>query len=142
MEYPIVLREEELHAILLEAFPGTTQLIESVNERGVTLRLKIDGSHSRPGGTVSGPSIMALADCAAWLAIMSRIGPVVLAVTTSLHIDFLRRPHLSDLICDAEILKLGSRLGIVHVRVHNEQMSELVASAQVTYSIPPRPSAN
>jgi uncharacterized protein (TIGR00369 family) len=138
VQLPIVLSESELQAILVEAFPATPQLVESVTERGVTLRLKMDSTHSRPGGTVSGPSIMSLADCAAWLAIMSRIGPVVLAVTTSLHIDFLRRPQLSDLLCEAEILKLGTRLAIVAVRVHNESMNELVASAQVTYSIPPK----
>ncbi len=138
MKLPIVLTKDELHSILLEAFPSTTQLIEAVTDNGVTLRLAVDETHGRPGGTISGPTIMAMADCAAWLAIMSRIGPVVLAVTTSLHIDFLRKPQLRDLLCEAEILKLGARLGIVHVRVHSEGTSELVASAQVTYSIPPR----
>lgn len=80
---------------------------------------------------------MSLADTGAWMAILSRIGPVVLAVTTSLHIDFLRKPELSDLVADAHILKLGSRLAVVDVTLHSLDSTDVVAKAQVTYSIPP-----
>ena len=133
-----VLNKDELQAILVQAFPSSRQIVDSVTPDGVVLRLGVDTSDERPGGTVSGPSIMAMADSAAWLAVMSRIGPVVLAVTTSLHIDFLRKPAIRDLVCDAHILKLGARLAVVHVTVRSEGDSTAVASAQVTYSIPPR----
>lgn len=81
--------------------------------------------------------MMTLADTAAWMAILSRIGPVVLAVTTSLHIDFLRKPSIGDVVADAELLKLGSRLAVVNVRLYSEDTPEVVAAAQVTYSLPP-----
>ncbi len=80
---------------------------------------------------------MTLADTGAWMAILSRIGPVVLAVTTSLHIDFLRKPALGDVLAEAELLKLGSRLAVVDVRLYSEGHRDVVAKAQVTYSIPP-----
>ena len=73
------------------------------------------------------------------MAILSRIGPVVLAVTTSLHIDFLRKPALTDVLAEATILKLGQRLGVVDVTLRSAGASAVVAKAQVTYSIPPRP---
>lgn len=81
---------------------------------------------------------MALADCAAWLAICSRIGPADLSVTTSLHIDFLRKPELVDVVADATLLKLGSRLAVAGVGLRSVAGGALVAQAQVTYSIPPR----
>jgi acyl-coenzyme A thioesterase PaaI-like protein len=83
--------------------------------------------------------MMTLADTSAWVVIMSQIGPVVLAVTTSLHIDFLRKPELTDIMAKARILKLGKRLAVVDVELFSRDSAELVAKSQVTYSIPPRP---
>jgi len=102
------------------------------------MRLVVTRSNVRPGGTVSGPSLMALADCAAWLAVVGQIGPVALAVTTSLHIDFLRKPALVDVVAVGTLLKLGARLAVVDVALHSVTDDSLVAKAQVTYSIPPR----
>jgi uncharacterized protein (TIGR00369 family) len=133
------LTTNELQGIMMAAFPGVAvPLVDSVTDEGVVVRQVIDERHGRPGGTVSGPTLMALADTAAWMAILSRIGPVVLAVTTSLHIDFLRKPALSDVLADATILKLGRRLGVVDVALRSAGSPEIVAKAQVTYSIPPR----
>ena len=87
---------------------------------------------------MSGPALMALADAAAWLAILAQIGPVALSVTTSLHIDFLRKPDLVDLEAEGRLLKLGRRLAVVDVGVRSVGGDALVAKAQVTYSIPPR----
>ncbi len=129
-----------LQAFLDTAFPGSTvpYAVEEVTDDGVRLRLAVGTTDSRPGGTVSGPSLMALADCAAWLAICSRIGPSALSVTTSLHIDFLRKPDLVDVVADATLLKLGSRLAVAAVGLRSVAGGALVAQAQVTYSIPPR----
>ncbi len=129
----------ELQVFLDAAFPAELPyIVEEVGDAGIRMRLTVDESNVRPGGTVSGPSLMALADCAAWLAVVGQIGPVALAVTTSLHIDFLRKPALVDVVATGTLLKLGSRLGVVDVALHSVADDALVAKAQVTYSIPPR----
>ena len=131
---------EEMQRILVEAFPGNeVPVVREANERTVTLCHPISDRHGRPGGTVSGPTLMMLADTAAWLAILYRIGPVLLAVTTSLHIDFLRKPALADVCARARLLKLGQRLAVGDVEIYSEGSVDLAAKAQVTYSIPPRP---
>jgi len=81
---------------------------------------------------------MTLADSAAWLAVMSLVGDVQLAVTTSLHIDFLRKPPLSNVLAEATVLKLGKALAVVDVFLLSEQTRAVVAKSSVTYSIPPR----
>jgi uncharacterized protein (TIGR00369 family) len=130
----------ELQSFLDGVFPDSPPpyLIEEVAPWGVRIRLPVTQAHSRPGGTVAGPTLMAMADAAAWLAILARIGPVALAVTTSLHIDFLRKPDLVDLVAEGHLLKLGKQLGVADVGLRSDGQEELVAKAQVTYSIPPR----
>ena len=81
--------------------------------------------------------MMSMADTAAWMAVLSRVGPALLAVTTSLHIDFLRKPALADMVARARILKLGRRLGVIEVEMTSVGSADLVAKAQVTYSLPP-----
>ena len=130
----------ELQRFLEGAFPDAppSLVVDEVADWGVRLHLPVTAAHGRPGGTVSGPAMMSLADCAAWLAVLGQIGPVALAVTTSLHIDFLRRPALVDLHAEGRLLKLGSRLAVVDVAMRSTGAHDLVAKAQVTYSIPPR----
>ena len=130
---------EALQAFLLGAFPDapSTMVVEDSGPWGVTLRLPVTKLHGRPGGTVSGPALMGLADGAAWLAVLAQIGPVALAVTTSLHIDFLRKPPLIDIVAEGRVLKLGKTLGVVDVSLRPVGHDDLVAKAQVTYSIPP-----
>ena len=131
---------EELQAILTNAFPDVdTPHVEVVTDETVIVSYAVLDRHGRPGGTLAGPVMMSLADTAAWVAIMSQIGPVVLAVTTSLHIDFLRKPQLTDLMARTRMLKLGKRLAVVDVDLYSRGEAELVAKAQVTYSIPPSP---
>ena len=130
----------ELQSILDSAFPDVVvPRVEVVDDESVTVSYAVDGRHGRPGGTLSGPVMMSLADTAAWVAIMSQIGPVVLSVTTSLHIDFLRKPQLTDLLASTRMLKLGRRLAVVDVALFSRGETDLVAKAQVTYSIPPSP---
>ncbi len=135
-----VLSVAELQSLLDGTFPESPPpyLIEETGGWGVRIRLPVTDAHSRPGGTVAGPALMALADAAAWLAILAQIGPVVLAVTTSLHIDFLRKPELVDVVADGHLLKLGKQLAVVDVALRSVGHEELVAKSQVTYSIPPR----
>jgi uncharacterized protein (TIGR00369 family) len=134
-----VLSADELQVILQGGFPeGQVGHVEEVNDDFVLVSYAITDRHGRPGDTVAGPVMMALADTSAWVVIMSQIGPVVLAVTTSLHIDFLRKPELTDIMAKARILKLGKRLAVVDVELFSRGSTELVAKSQVTYSIPPR----
>src|SRR3954453_20526488 len=129
----------ELQQFYVDGFPDDppATVVEAVSEEGVRLRLPVTAKDRRPGGTVSGPSLMALADAAAWLSVLAQIGPVALAVTTSLHIDFLRKPPLVDVLAEGQLLKLGKRLGITEVALRSVADGQLVAKAQVTYSIPP-----
>lgn len=134
-----LLDAAQLEAFLREAFPlaRTTLVVEDVSDRGVRLRQPFDPAQVRPGGTISGPTLMTLADTAMYLAVISAIGPVALAVTTSLQIDFLRKPRPVAVLADCQLLKLGSRLAVGDVRLLSAGDPEPVARASVTYSIPP-----
>jgi uncharacterized protein (TIGR00369 family) len=129
---------EELQAFLLGAFPDapSTMVVEDSGPWGARLRLPVTAAHGRPGATVSGPALMGLADGAAWLAVLAQIGPVALAVTTSLHIDFLRKPDMTDLVARGTVLKLGRKLAVVDVSIYSRGRDDVVAKAQVTYAIP------
>ena len=135
-----VLNVEELQELLSNAFPGNeVPVVEELTHDGVVMSQTTSQRNSRPGGTLSGPTMMALADTAAWVAILAQVGPALLAVTTSLHIDFLRKPRLDDLMARARVLKLGRKLAVVDVELFSRNSSDLVAKAQVTYSIPSSP---
>lgn len=137
----LAMTEAELMAFLARDFPQVAAdfLVETAGEAETVVRLKVAERHLRPGGTVSGPNIFALADVAIYLAILARLGPVALAVTTNASIDFMRRPAAhADLIGRARILKLGRVLAVGDVLVYSEGHDEPVARASMTYSIPPK----
>lgn len=130
-----------LRAFLAEAFPQVAGdfAVDALTEEGLTVRLLVAERHLRPGGTVSGPSMFALADVGVYLAILRRLGPIALAVTTSCSIDFLRKPAAgTDLLAEVRILKLGRVLAVGDVLLRSEGGAEPVARASLTYSIPPR----
>ena len=134
--------DAELETFLAREFPQAfgpdrPHIIESVGPRTARVRLKADQDHLRPGGTISGPAMMALSDATMYVAILASIGPVALAVTTSLSINFLRKPAPGDLIADCTLLKLGKRLAVGEVSIHGEGDDEPVAHCVATYSIPP-----
>lgn len=113
--------------------------VERATPDALTLRLRVGPRHLRPGDTVSGPSLFALADVAVYLAILSRIGPVALAVTTGGSIDFLRKPEADhDLLAEARLLKLGRSLAVGDVLIWSESGADAVARASLTYSLPPK----
>jgi uncharacterized protein (TIGR00369 family) len=111
--------------------------VERLEEGVAQVRLPFSNDLLRPGGTVSGPALMALADFAVYAAVLSRIGAVPLAVTTSLNINFLRRPGAADLLAHATLLKLGKRLAVGEVMLTSEGEPDPVAHVTATYSIPP-----
>lgn len=106
-----------------------------------TARLRLPGSEDllRPGGTISGPSMMTLADYAMYIAVLGAIGRVELAVTTNLSINFLRKPEVGDLLADCRLLKCGKRLAYGEVLLTSEALGpeDIVAHCTATYSIPP-----
>ena len=137
----LVMDAAELMAFLMRDFGQVAEdfAVERADDAGVLLRLKVAERHLRPGGTVSGPSIFALADVAMYLAILSRIGPVALTVTTSCAVDFMRKPAAGrDLLGEARVLKLGRSLAVGDVMVFSEGLAEPVARASLTYAIPPK----
>jgi uncharacterized protein (TIGR00369 family) len=132
----------ELEAFLAKEFPqafgpGRPTVIEAVGPGTARLRLKAGDKHLRPGGTVSGPAMMALCDGTMYVAILAAIGPVALAVTTNLSINFLKKPSPGDLIADCKLLKLGKRLAVGEVAIRSAGEEDLVAHCVATYSIPP-----
>lgn len=134
------MKLEELQAFLRQEFPQVAEefRVEEAGEE-LALRLVVAERHLRPGGTVSGPAMFGLADVAFYLALLQRIGPVALAVTTNCSIDFLRKPAAGrDLIARARMLKLGRVLAVGDVLIWSEGMGQPVAHASLTYSIPPR----
>lgn len=104
----------------------------------ITMSLKVRERHLRPGGTVSGPAMFALADVSAYFATLGLIGPVALAVTTNCSIDFMRKPAPGLLFCRMQVLKLGRALAVCEGHLFTEGAAEKpVARASLTYSIPP-----
>ena len=132
---------EELAEMARENVPlvGTLAMqVETVLPGAVTIRVPYQDEFVRPGGTVSGPVLMAVADFAMYGVVLSLIGRVDLAVTTNLSINFLRRPPPGDVLAKARILKLGKRLAVGEVWLHGGDEEDLVAHATSTYSIPPQ----
>jgi uncharacterized protein (TIGR00369 family) len=133
---------DELTAYLVEVFPefwGSGDLrIDELGPMKATLRLAFHPRQLRPGGTIAGPTMFGLCDSALYAAILNEIGPVALAVTTSATINFLRKPAPADLIGKARLIKLGKRLAVGEVALYSDGVSEMVAHATGTYSIPSR----
>jgi uncharacterized protein (TIGR00369 family) len=136
-----VMNAAQLNAFMAEAFDQVADDfdVEEVTEEGrLRVRLKVCHRHLRPGGTVSGPSMFALADVAAYLVTLSRIGPKALAVTTNCSIDFMRKPAShADVLAEARLLKLGKQLSVTDVMLYSDGVAEPVARATLTYALPP-----
>lgn len=124
-------------AFLQKEFPQNQCIAEAVGHGTATVRQRVGHAELRPGGTVSGPVMMTVADLALYVAILGAIGLVPLAVTTSLSINFLRKPASDrDIIGVCKILKLGKSLAVGEVAIYSEGIDEPVAHAVGTYSIP------
>jgi uncharacterized protein (TIGR00369 family) len=135
------LSVKELEGLLGAEFPEmfntrSGYAIEAVWHGGCRVRKQFDAQSLRPGGTIAGTTMMALADFATYVAILGTIGWVPLTVTTNLNINFLKKPAPRDLLCVAKLLKLGKRLAVGDVSIRSEGEDDLVAHATATYSIP------
>jgi uncharacterized protein (TIGR00369 family) len=135
------MSRNDIEAFLEREFPqihygGRTYFVEEVGPMSARLRMAYHERHIRPGGTLSGPSIMALADLALYVAVLTQIGPMALAVTTNLSFNFLRKPAQRDLIAECRLLKLGKRLAVGEVALRSDGEDAIVCHATGTYSIP------
>ena len=130
---------QEIELLTLESLPFAVDYgfrVDSVSLGTSTVRAPYQESFLRPGGTISGPVIMGLADYALFVAILTKIGLVELAVTTNLNINFLRRPDPGDLLAVANVIKIGKRLAVGQIEVYLDGEESMIAHATSTYSIP------
>jgi uncharacterized protein (TIGR00369 family) len=135
------MNEAQLMVFMREVFHQMADefTVEHVSDSEITMRMGISDKHLRPGGTVSGPSMFALADVTAYLMTLAMIGPKALAVTTNCSIDFMRKPVANtDLIAKGRLLKLGKQLSVSDVLLFSEGQDKPVARASLTYAIPPQ----
>lgn len=140
-----MLPREELDRILATDAPFSEHygfIVEDYSAGTARVRLPYDVRHIRPGGTISGPSMFALADFAMYVAVLGAIGPEAMTVTTNMTIDFLRKPADTDLIAEVQLLKLGKRLAVGRIDIRAEGEADLCAHVTGTYSIPPRNTAS
>lgn len=112
--------------------------IESVDEKGATVIYHVGDQDLRPGGTVSGPTMMTVADYALYIAILGEIGIVGLAVTTNLNINFLKKPVADqDIRGVCKLMKVGKALIVGEVYLYSLNSDDPIAHVTGTYSIPP-----
>lgn len=131
---------EEFNQLVEAELPFARELgmaIESIGPGRAVGRLSYRDAHLRPGGTIAGPVLVALADFTMYAVTLSVVGRVSLAVTTNLTINFLRRPAPADVIAEARVLKGGKRLVVSEVFMRSEGSDDLIAHVTATYSIPP-----
>jgi uncharacterized protein (TIGR00369 family) len=140
--HPIMTRDQ-VSEFLDREFPqlhfgGRTYHLDAVGPMTARVRMDYHERHLRPGGTLSGPSMMALADLGLYAVILAHIGPVGLAVTTNLNFNFMRKPGQCALIAECSLLKLGKRLAVGEASIFTQGSDDLVCHATGTYSIPDR----
>jgi uncharacterized protein (TIGR00369 family) len=140
MAAPKLARKELIDRLRAE-FPEVSNAmgnyeIEEVWYGGARLRHPFSENSLRPGGTLSGTTMMSLADFSMYVAVLSAIGWVPLAVTTNLSINFLKKPKPGDLLAEARLIKLGKRLAVGEIGIRSDGEDDLVAHATSTYSIP------
>ena len=130
--------KDELINFFRHDFPQADFTIEELGDKSASIRKHITHDHLRPGGTVSGPVMMEMADAALYVAILNEIGLVALAVTTNLNINFLSKPAADrDIIARCKLIKVGKTLVIGEVGLYSDGRDEPVAHAVGTYAIPP-----
>jgi uncharacterized protein (TIGR00369 family) len=131
--------KEEIARFFASEFPTSRCVVNSVGNGSATITYPVRAEDLRPGGTVAGPVLMAVADIALYVAILGEIGIVPLTVTTSLNVNFLRKPAADqDIVAVCKLIKVGRALAVGEVSLYSSGSEALVAHAVGTYSIPPR----
>ncbi|MDE3736061.1 PaaI family thioesterase [Pseudomonas resinovorans] len=131
---------EQVEALIRAGVPMAEDIdlrIERIDDQGALARVPFQSRLVRPGGTLSGPTIMALADAAMYAVVLGRLGKVEMAVTSNLNINFLAKPKPVDLVAEAQILKLGRRQAVCEVSLYSQgEEEDLVAHVTGTYALP------
>lgn len=138
-----VLTAEQINTFLDTEFPevhsqGRVFDVVNVASGTATLRFTPNTTHLRPGGTINGPAMFALADVCAYITLLAHIGPVVGAVTSSMNINFLHRPEPVPLDGVGRILKIGKQLSVIEISIERTDTRDLIAFATATFSVPKR----
>lgn len=136
----MTLTAADINLIIRQGLPAAENSgfqVDEVTPEGAICRMVYAANQLRPGGTLSGPTMMALADAAMYAAVMSRLGRLEMAVTQNININFLARPQPADLIAKAAVLKQGKRTVVMDVRIYSDGCPDMVAHATGTYSLPP-----
>jgi uncharacterized protein (TIGR00369 family) len=142
-EEKLLFNADEILAFLNDVWPEGLRrwTIQTLTPTFARVREPTSAADLRPGGTVSGPTLMKLVDAAAYIMVLGRLGRAALAVTSSLQIDFLRRPTVGELIADVDLVKMGRSLAVMNVRLYSVEAgaepdtAKPVASSSVTYSL-------
>lgn len=138
-DFEPILSIAQVEDFLVREFPQVADdyVVEALGPMTARIKMTPGTRHLRPGGTISGPTMFSLADCAVYLAIIAHVGEEALAVTTSASVDFLRKPAAGvSLVADVTLLKLGRGLAVGDVALRSENEPALVARATLTYSRP------
>jgi uncharacterized protein (TIGR00369 family) len=133
---------DDFSALVREGLPWVAQLdiaIERLERGAARVRLKFNEGINRPGGTIAGPAIMALADLTMYALVLSYDRTLKMAVTSNLNINFLRKPGPADLVAEGHVLKLGRRLAVLEVAICSDGEPDPVAHVTGTYALPTRP---
>lgn len=138
-----VMTAEEVNALIASVFPQLNDGSDAykaveIHPGGCTVRLDADKRHLRPGGTVSGPALFALADIGGYILVLSHAGPDALSVTTNLNINFMRKAEAGPIDAHCRILKMGKSLMVFDADIVAGSDEHTIAHATGTYSIPPR----
>lgn len=136
----MTLTAADINTVIWQGLPaaeGSGFRVEEAVPGRVVCRMVYASAQLRPGGTLSGPTMMSLADASMYAAVMSSLGRLEMAVTQNININFLARPAPADLIAEASVLKLGRRTVVIDVKIFSEGKPDLVAHATGTYSLPP-----
>lgn len=130
--------KEEVNAFYDSVFQGAgeQERVLEVRHDYSKVRQSVDKANLRPGNYINGPTQMALADSAAYVAVFTRIGITPMALTSNLNINFLRPCIGTAVIAEARVLKLGRTLAVMDVEIKAEGNDRLSAHAVVTYSLP------
>ena len=135
----LAMSAAETAAFVRRVYPEADEFgweIVSLEPGRIGVEMAIGQNHLRPGGTVSGPTMFALADIAAYLLVLAHVGEVELAVTSSLTIHFLNKPPAAGLVADGRLVKLGRSLAVCEIHIRSQEGDRLVATATATYAIP------
>lgn len=135
-----IMTPQMLEDFIVSDFPEVAHVgyrVSELSDRTITILMQTAQKDLRPGGTVSGPTMMSLVDLTMYLLLLAQIGPVALAVTTNLNINFLRKPEPGEMRAKGRLLKLGKTLATGEVSIYSEGVEDPVAHATTTYAIPP-----